>query len=88
MNILNKGYAPVQAPNALPPQLMQNIQQLKQMRSMFNGNMPALISKLGAQNPQMGQIMQMAQGGNAEQMVRQMCAQQGIDFNVFMNALK
>lgn len=68
MNIL--GNTPVQA---LPPQLMENIQALKRIQ-----NMPAMLQ----------QARQMCQGQNPETLVRQLCQQKGIDFNAFMQALK
>lgn len=92
MNILNKGWGigvpTMKNAQNLPPQIVQNIQQLKQMRAMFNGDMSALIGKVGQQSPQMQQVMQMAQNGNPEQIVRTMCAQQGIDFDAFISAIK
>lgn len=72
----------------LPPDIMQGIQQMKQMQSMCGGNMGAMFQQLAQANPQMAQAMQMARSGNPEQIVRQMCQQRGIDFNAFMNALK
>lgn len=68
MNIL--GNTPVQA---LPPQLVENIQALKRIQ-----NMPAMLQ----------QARQMCQGQNPETFVRQLCQQKGIDFNAFMQALK
>lgn len=84
MNVLNS--KPLQ--QSLPPALMQGIQQAKQMQSMCGGNIGTMFQQLAQANPQFAQVLQMAQNGNPEQIVRQMCQQRGVDFNAFMNALK
>lgn len=88
MNILNRNAGGGFSMSQLPPDIMQGIQQMKQMQSMCGGNMGAMFQQLAQSNPQMAQVMQMARSGNPEQIVRQMCQQRGIDFNAFMNALK
>lgn len=87
MNILNQGFMQQGAAN-LPPQLMQSIQQIKQMQAMCNGDMNGAIQRIIAQNPQMAQAMQMVQGQNPETIVRQMCKQKGIDCDALMRALR
>lgn len=84
MNVLNS--KPLQ--QSLPPALIQGIQQAKQMQAMCGGNMGTMFQQLAQSNPQFAQVLQFAQNGNPELIVRQMCQQRGIDFNAFMNALK
>lgn len=90
MNILNRNFNanPIGQQAQLPPDIMQGIQQMKQMQSMFGGNMGAMFQQMAQTNPQFSQAMQMARNGNPEQIVRQMCQQRGIDFNAFMSALR
>nr|DAK85918.1 MAG TPA: hypothetical protein [Caudoviricetes sp.] len=89
MNILNRNIpTPSMGQAQLPPDLMQGIQQVKQMQSMFGGNMNAMFQQMAQSNPQFSQAMQMARSGNPEQIVRQMCQQRGIDFNAFISALR
>lgn len=82
MNIL--GGSGMQNGGGLPPQLMQQIQQVKGIMNMANGNPMALMQN----NPQFGQIMQMCQGQDAKTVFENMCKQQGIDPNAVINALK
>lgn len=88
MNILNRNFNanPIGEQAQLPPDIMQGIQQIKQMQSMFGGNMGAMFQQMAQTNPQFS--LQMARNGNPEQIVRQMCQQRGIDFNAFMSALR
>ncbi len=57
------------------------------MKEMFNnlkgGNPQEIITKMFGDNPAMQAAM-----GNPEQAVRNMLQQQGIDVDVFMNAIK
>lgn len=87
MNFLKQSMRGMSQVQNLPPQLMNSIRLLKQMQAACNGNMQALCAQLSRQSPQIGQIMQMAQNGNARQVVEQMCQKQGIDVNAFMNAI-
>lgn len=82
MNIL--GGSGMQNGGGLPLQLMQQIQQVKGIMNMANGNPMALMQN----NPQFGQIMQMCQGQDAKTVFENMCKQQGIDPNAVINALK
>ena len=68
----------------LPPQLLQNIQQVKGIMNMFQGN-PMAIAQ---QNPMFGQVMQMCRGQNPEQLFYAMCKQQGLDANAILNELR
>lgn len=68
----------------LPPQMRQNIQQVKGMMNMFKGNPMALAQ----QNPMVGQIMQMCKGQNPEQVFYAMCQQQGVNPNDILNELR
>lgn len=70
--------------NGLPPELVQNIQQVKGMMSMFKGNPQALIQ----QNPMLNQIMQMYQGQNPKDIFMNMCKQKGINPEQIINMLK
>ena len=68
----------------LPPQMMKNIQQVKGLMQMANGNPMALAQ----QNPMIGQVMNMCKGQNPEQMFYAMCQKQGIDPNAIINELR
>ena len=68
----------------LPPQMMKNIQQVKGLMQMANGNPMALAQ----QNPMIGQVMQMCKGQNPEQMFYAMCQQQGINPEMILNELR
>ena len=72
------------SPAGLPPQMMQGIQQVKGMMNMFKGNPMALAQ----QNPMLGQVMQMCQGQNPEQLFYAMCQQRGVDPNAILNELR
>ena len=69
--------------SGLPPQMLQNIQQVKGLMQMANGNPMALAQ----QNPMVGQIMQMCKGQNPQQIFYAMCQQQGINPNEIINEL-
>lgn len=84
MNILRNN---MQMQN-LSPQLMQSIQQVKQMRNMCNGDINGLIQQMVNANPQLSQVLQMTKNQSAETIVRNLCQQKGIDVNALMNALK
>ena len=68
----------------LPPQLMQNIQQLKPLLQMYNGN----LNQLAQQNSAVNQILQAYKGQNPEQIVRSLCKQRGIDPEALIRALR
>ena len=68
----------------LPPQMMQNIKQVKGMMNMFQGNPMALAQ----QNPMLNQVMQMCKGQNPEQLFYSMCRQRGVDPNMIINELR
>lgn len=69
---------PLNMSNGLPPQLMQSIQQVKQIMRM--GDLK--------QNPQMQQIMQMCQGQNPQVVFEAMCRQMGVNPNDVLNAIR
>lgn len=69
---------PLNMSNGLPPQLMQSIQQVKQIMRM--GDLK--------QNPQMQQIMQMCQGQNPQIVFETMCRQMGVNPNDVLNAIR
>lgn len=69
---------PLNISNGLPPQLMQGIQQVKQIMRM--GDL--------RQNPQMQQIMQMCQGQNPQVVFETMCRQMGVNPNDVLNAIR
>ena len=68
----------------LPPQMSQNIQQIKSLMRMANGNPMALAQ----QNPMFAQVMNMCKGQNPQQMFYAMCQQKGINPNVILNELR
>lgn len=89
MNFLKQsmgGFGQAQG-QGLPPQLMNAINDLKRMQGICGGNLQAMAAQISKQNPQVGQILQMAQNGNPRQIVEQMCRKQGIDVNAFMRAI-
>lgn len=70
--------------SSLPPQLLQNIRQVKNMMGLFRGDPRALLQ----QNPQMAQVMQMCQGQNPETVFKNMCQKNGIDPDAFIKELR
>jgi len=68
----------------LPPQIMNNIQQVKGLMQMANGNPMALLQN----NPQMRQVMQMLQKQSPEQAFRNLANQMGINPNEIINQLR
>lgn len=84
MNILGNGGMPTSGGSGLPPQLMQQIQQVKGLMGMAKGNPMALMQN----NPQIAQVMQMCKGQNPQTVLENMCKQKGIDVNALMNELK
>lgn len=70
--------------NGLPPEIMQNIQQVKGMMNMLKGNPQTIMQ----QNPMLNQVMQMCQGQNPETVFKSMCKAKGIDPDAFIKALK
>lgn len=66
----------------------QNAPQLKQAYQAMQGKNPMeVLQKMGMQNNPMLQSM-MSGGMNAEQMVQQLCQQQGIDAGQFLQQLQ
>lgn len=70
--------------NGLPPELMQNIKQVKGMMNMLKGNPQSIMQ----QNPMLNQVMQMCQGQNPEVVFKSICKNAGIDADAFIKALK
>lgn len=70
--------------NGFPPELMQNIKEVKAFMGMLKGNPQAMMQ----QNPMFNQIMQMCNGKNPEIVFKSMCKQKGIDADAFINALR
>ena len=68
----------------LPPQLLNNIKQVKGLMQMANGNPMALLQN----NPQMRQVMQMLQTQSPEQVFRSMANQMGVNPNDILNQLR
>lgn len=68
----------------LPKGMMQSIQQVKGMMQMAQGNPMALMQ----QNPMMGQVMQMCQGQNPQQVFYAMCQQKGINPELILNEFR
>lgn len=84
MNILNSRMPH----SALPPQIIQNINQMKQMRSMFSGSPQQFIQQLSQSNPAFNQIMQMCKGKNPQQVFEALCKQRGLDSNAIINEFR
>lgn len=82
MNILGNGSN--MSGGGLPPQLMQQIRQVKGIMQMAQGNPMAILQS----NPQMQQIMQMCKGQNPKTVFENLCKQNGIDGNAIINELK
>ena len=62
-------------PNStLPPQIMNNIRQIKNM--------------MGMNNPMLNQVLQICNGQNPEQVFRNMCKQRGVDPDAILNELR
>ena len=85
MNVLGRS-----VPAGLSPQIMQGIQQARQMMSVLSGagNPGQMLAAMAGQNPAVGQVMQMCQGQNPEQVFRGLCRQRGIDADAFVAQLK
>lgn len=81
MNPLGNGNTPN---TQLSPQMMQNIQQVKGMMQMMNGNPMALAQ----QNPMFNQVMQMCKGQDPQQIFMTMCKQRGFDPNAILRELR
>lgn len=64
--------------------ISQNIQQVKQMMKMFNGNPTEIIK----QNPMLNQIMQTYRGQNPQQIFMNLCKQRGVDPNAILKELQ
>lgn len=84
MGLLNGNIPNQNTPNSLPPQLRQNIQQVKNMMKMFNGD----INAMAQQNPMINQVMQMCQGQSPEQFFKTLCKRQGFDFEAIIKELQ
>ncbi len=72
--------------------ISQSMPQLKQMASQMQGLMQGggnmnemLMKSIGQNNPMMQMLMG---GGNPEQMVRQECEKQGLNFDEFMGQMQ
>ena len=69
--------------------LMKNINQIKQMWQMLNGN-PQAINKMIENNPNIQAVKKMIDenGGDPEKAFRKKASEMGIDADEFINALK
>ena len=70
--------------SGLSPEIMKNIQEVKEIMGIFKRNPQSIIQ----QNPMLNQIMQMCNGKNPELLFKSMCKKEGIDADAFINALK
>lgn len=88
MNPLMQGIAPVVG--GLNPQLMQAAQSAKRMMGMLQAakNPQAAIMKAAQQNPQLGEIMQMFQGRNPQDVFVEECQKHGVDPNAAMQQIQ
>lgn len=78
MNPLGRGNG------SMPNNLSNNIQQVKALMQMAQGN-PQIIAQ---QNPMVAQIMQMTKGQDLKQVFYQMCQQKGVNPDDIINELK
>ena len=69
--------------NMLPPQLRQNIQQIKQMMNALQ-NPNAILQ----QNPMLNQLMQTDRGQDPQQIFRSLCQQKGVDPDAIIKELR
>lgn len=74
--------------NALPPEVLQNIQQIKQIMQTTKQTPEQLLQQLGAKNPEFSSIMQMCKGQNLEQVFYSLAQAKGINPQAILNALK
>lgn len=74
--------------NGLPPEIMQNIYQVRGMMKMCNGNPNAILQQIGENNPMLNQVMQMCKGHNPQEVFMSMAKQRGIDPNAILNELR
>lgn len=74
--------------NTLPPEIQQNIYQLKGMMQMCNGNPKAMLQQLGQSNPNINQVIQMCRGQNLQQFFMNECKRRGVDPNAILNELR
>lgn len=86
MNPLNNQNVPF---NSLPPDLMNNINQIKGLMQYCNAmsNPQMFLQQLMQQNPMMNQVMQMCNGQNPKDIFMQMCQQKGVDPNQIISML-
>lgn len=68
----------------LPPELQQNIQQIKGFMRAINGN----TSQLAQQNPMFNQVLQMCKGQDPQQLFMTMCKQRGVDPEAILRELR
>ena len=68
----------------IPMQFQNNIQQVKALMQMANGNPMALAQ----QNPMFAQVMQMCQGKDPQKMFYEICKQRGIDPEMILRELR
>ena len=69
--------------NILPPQLRQNIQQIKQIMNAIKDP-----NTLIRQNPMLNQVMQAYRGQNPQQIFMSLCQQNGINPDAILNELR
>ena len=68
----------------MPHQMMQGINQVKNLMRMAQGNPMALAQ----QNPMLGQVMNMCRGQNPQQLFYAMCQQRGVNPDFILNELR
>ena len=68
----------------LPPELQQNIQQIKGFMHAINGD----PSQLAQQNPMFNQVLQMCKGQDPQQLFMAMCKQRGVDPEAILRELR
>lgn len=61
--------------STLPPQVLQNIQQVKQMMN-------------STQNPMLNEVLQMCKGRNPQEVFMALCKQRGIDPEAVLKELR
>lgn len=68
----------------IPPQFQQNIQQIKNIMRMAQGNPNAILQ----QNPMFNQVLQMTKGQDPKDVFYSMARAKGIDPDAFLRELQ
>lgn len=71
-------------------QAIPNLAHFKQMLSMLNSqpNPNAMLQQMVQQNPQLANVLQLAQTRNPQELFYQMCKEKGVDPNTILSQLR